>query len=125
MTSEQYYSDANKKIAELKAQGKDPFSKARDMIYNAMILNKPQTIKLKDWSGSGDPMEFVLKKDPVGVALDYKNGVNCHKLSKFSYPNLDDMGEQLTIELLAMSYNMDLTWKQYFIDDARARGYDV
>jgi len=57
--------------------------------------------------------------------LDYKSGVNCHKLSKFSYPNLDDMGEQLTIELLAMSYNMDLTWKQYFIDDARARGYDV
>ena len=122
MTSEQYYSDANKKIIELKMKGKDPYKRARDMIYNCLILNKSEKFELKDWSGSGDPMTLIIKKDPMGIALDYDNEVNCHKLPK---DDLDRMASRLTVELLAMSYNMDLTWKQYFIDCARAKGYDV
>lgn len=122
MTNEQYYAPAIKKINEIKAAGKDPFAKARNLIEQAK--KGRVEINLKALNGEDDSMKFYLRSEcNLMLSLDYDNGVKCHGLPLNSFPEKAE--ERLTEELLAMAYNWDLTWKQYNIDTCRAKGYDV
>lgn len=122
MTSEQYYAPAIKKINELKAAGKDPFARARNLIEQAK--KGRVEINLKALNGEKDTMKMYLRSEcNIMLSLDYGNGVKCHGLPLNSFPRKAE--EVLTEELLAMAYNWDLTWKQYNIDTCRAKGYDV
>lgn len=127
MTSEEYYKPADEKIAQLKKKGIDPYQRAKSFFQEADKGGKVK-IELKALDGSKDTMNFYLQRESFGKRLKqytlyYENGVKCHALPADSFPYTP--WAVLTKELLAMSYCMDLTWKQYFIDCARANGDDV
>lgn len=123
MTSEQWYAPAHQRIAEIKAKGRDPYGRAKDLIRAAHLTDGKVKINLKNLYDKTDVLPLTLEENSWGdFELHYGNGVLCAKLQRATH---EKAAEQLTRELLAMSANMDLTWKQYNIDTARARGYDV
>ena len=124
MTENEYYAPADKKISELKASGKNPYSRALALINQAIKTGKA-SFELKNMYDSKDVMKFKLDLNGSALNLLYDNGVKCYGWTYFGKFTVDSIAESMTRELLAMSYCMDLTWKQYFIDCARANGDDV
>lgn len=123
MTSEQWYAPAEKRIAEIKAKGRDPYGRAKDLIRAAHLSDGKVKINLKNLYDKTDVFHLTLEENAWGdFELHYDNGVLCGKLPRATQ---EKTAERLTLELLAMSAHMDLTWKQFDISTARARGLDV
>ena len=133
MTEKQYYEKAEKKIAELKAKGINPAMKIFG--YRSKAINSSNgkfKFELKDAYLKKDenPLKMELVDGSNEWILNYGNGVKCMSWPKFFYApashgNPTELDERIALELMAMAYNMDITWKQYAIDTARAEGMDV
>ena len=119
MASEQYYAPADKHIANIKAKGRDPYWRAKDLVRAAHLTDGKVEIAIKNIYDEKDVFNVVLEENSFGdFEVHYPNGVLCTKLQRAAQ---EKVAEQLTRELLAMSYHMDLTWKKHDINTARAR----
>ena len=59
MTANEYYAPADKKISELKASGKNPYTRALTLINQAIKTGKA-SFELKNMYDSKDVMKFKL-----------------------------------------------------------------